>query len=111
MASLALLGGHVITPLKESVTNVLIKDGRIENISAETPAMSGSTKTIDATGCYVTPGLLDLQVNGDGHCDFWGDPTAEQVQSLCRGMLQAGVTSFLPTLITDDLTHMSKNIS
>jgi len=111
MASLALLGGHVITPLKESVTNVLIKDGRIESISAETPVTSESTKTIDATGCYVTPGLLDLQVNGAELCDFWGDPTAEQVQSLCRRMLQAGVTSFLPTLITDDLTHMSKNIS
>jgi N-acetylglucosamine-6-phosphate deacetylase len=30
---------------------------------------------------------------------------------LCGRMLRSGVTSFLPTLITDDLTHMSKNIS
>jgi N-acetylglucosamine-6-phosphate deacetylase len=111
MASLALLGGHVITPLKESVSNLLIIDGKIDDISVETPSQSASAQTIDASGCYVTPGLLDLQVNGAEPCDFWGDPTADQVQALCERMLRAGVTSFLPTLITDDLTHMSKNIS
>jgi N-acetylglucosamine-6-phosphate deacetylase len=69
-----------------------------------------SHKTIDVSDCYITPGLIDLQVNGGPRCNFWQDPTAQDIRALSDDLLKAGVTTILPTLITDDLQHLIKNI-
>lgn len=48
-----------------------------------------------------TPGLCDLQVNGFAGVDFNdADLTAQAFDHACAAMLRAGVTTFLPTLIT-----------
>ncbi len=46
-----------------------------------------------------SPGFVDIQTNGVGAVDFWrADP--EEWRSAGRGMLAAGVTSYLPTLVS-----------
>jgi N-acetylglucosamine-6-phosphate deacetylase len=110
MTKMLLVGGEVITPLESRFTAVSIADGVVQKLG-EAAADAASEQLIDASECYITPGLIDLQVNGASACNLWGDPTANEVEALCKRMLQAGVTCFLPTLITDDLAHMSKNIS
>lgn len=47
----------------------------------------------------VIPGLIDLQVNGCFGVDFLSDPV-ERWSDARRGLVDHGVTSFLPTFIT-----------
>ena len=109
MANLVLVGGEAITPLENRFTSVWIEGGKVAAIADDYGA--AADRVLDVSGCYVTPGLVDLQVNGAAACNFWADPDSGEVEALCKRMLQSGVTCFLPTLITDDLDHMNKNIS
>jgi N-acetylglucosamine-6-phosphate deacetylase len=99
----------VITPVEERFTDVVIDGGVVESLGSNAEKTAG-TQVIDATGCYVTPGLIDLQVNGAPSCNFWGDPTVTDVANFAEELVKAGVTTILPTLITDDLDHLRKNI-
>jgi len=50
---------------------------------------------------WLSPGLVDLQVNGYGGIDFNDDGlTPERVGTAARRLARLGVTTFLPTLIT-----------
>lgn len=109
MSNLAIRGGHIITPGEQRLTSVWVAGGRVTALSDASPEEHNGD-VLDATGCYVTPGLIDLQVNGGPACNLWADPTVSQLNDLRKDMLDKGVTSFLPTLITDDLVHMRKNI-
>ncbi len=94
------------------MSSVLIKNGRIEDIGNGILGTANSDlQVIDASNCYVTPGLIDLQVNGSPKCNLWADPSEAELKALRHQMLACGVTSFLPTLITDDIKHLNKNIS
>lgn len=50
---------------------------------------------------YLSAGLIDLQVNGYAGIDLnSGKVTPKQVLALCEKMVEVGVTTWLPTLIT-----------
>jgi N-acetylglucosamine-6-phosphate deacetylase len=50
---------------------------------------------------WLSPGLVDLQVNGYGGDDVnHEDPDPEAIVSLTRNMIAMGVTTYLPTIIT-----------
>src|SRR5437899_929563 len=57
-------GGHVIDGKNRisAVRDVAIKDGKIAAVAANIAA-SRATKTVDAAGLYVTPGLVDIHVH------------------------------------------------
>ncbi|MBK5292406.1 MAG: amidohydrolase/deacetylase family metallohydrolase [Acidobacteriia bacterium] len=61
---LLLKGGHVIDPKNniDAVMDVAVRDGRISAVAASIPA-SAARRTIDVTGLYVTPGLVDLHTH------------------------------------------------
>lgn len=61
---LLLKGGHVIDGRNNinAVRDVAIKDGRIAAVAPDIPA-SQATRTVDARGLYVTPGLVDIHVH------------------------------------------------
>ena len=53
------------------------------------------------TDLYLSPGLVDLQVNGFAGFDVNGEDTStEMVIGLVHALLARGVTTFLPTIIT-----------
>lgn len=117
MSNLVVSGGQVLTPVGERLASIIVRDGRIVELSdaasdnlASGGNGSSASMTLDATGCYVTPGLIDLQVNGDSHCDLWATPTDSELNAMRTALAKAGVTSFLPTLITGDLKHLRKNV-
>jgi N-acetylglucosamine-6-phosphate deacetylase len=64
---------------------------------------------------FVSPGLIDLQVNGFGGLDLnSGAVTPELVFQLAQKMAELGVTTFLPTLITAsevDIIHRLQAIA
>jgi len=65
---LILKGGHVIDPANgvNAVRDVAIRAGKIAAVEANLPA-GAARKTIDVSGLYVTPGLIDIHVHV-----FWG---------------------------------------
>lgn len=73
---LVLRNGHVIDPKNhvDSRRDVAIRDGKIAAIEASIPA-SAAKKSVDITGLYLTPGLVDIHVHvftGLRH-DAWGN--------------------------------------
>ncbi len=61
---LLIKGGHVIDAKNglSAVRDVAIQNHKIAEVAANIPA-SRAAKTIDATGLYVTPGLVDIHVH------------------------------------------------
>lgn len=107
----AIVGGTVITPKEELSTNVWLHEGMVEALGDAAPKGSDRDfEKIDAKNCYVTPGLIDLQVNGTADCDLWDDPNDKDIRKLRLTMLRHGVTAFLPTIITADVDLIRKNI-
>jgi N-acetylglucosamine-6-phosphate deacetylase len=59
---------------------------------------------------YIAPGLIDNQINGFANVDFSGDDlTAEGVLSATEAILREGVTTFMPTLITNSHANLVRN--
>lgn len=61
---LLLKGGHVIDPKNniDSKMDVAITKGKISKVAANIPSTS-SKKTVDVSGLYVTPGIIDMHVH------------------------------------------------
>lgn len=61
---LLLKGGHVVDRRNNvnAIRDVAIKDKKIAAVAANIPA-SQATRTVDVSGLYVTPGLVDLHVH------------------------------------------------
>lgn len=60
---------------------------------------------------FIAPGLTDLQVNGFRGIDLNAESlTVSEVRELVHALLKIGVTTFLPTLITNDPAHIERNI-
>ena len=53
---------------------------------------------VDASGMYVAPGFIDLQLNGGWGHDFTSDP--HSIGDVARRLPSTGVTAFLPTIVT-----------
>ena len=61
---LLIKGGHVIDPRNniDAIRDIAIKEGKIAAVAADI-SKSQAAKTVDATGLYVTPGLIDIHVH------------------------------------------------
>jgi dihydroorotase len=69
-------GGHVIDPRNKlsAVRDVGIKDGKVTAVASNIAA-TRALKTVDASGLYVTPGLVDIHVHlfaGNKQNDYAG---------------------------------------
>ena len=81
--------GHVLDPLtgRDGIYDVLVEDERIAEIGEH--ICTEADKTIDAKGCYVMPGFIDLHVH-------FRDPGLEYKETLATGgraAVRGGVTS------------------
>jgi N-acetylglucosamine-6-phosphate deacetylase len=110
MKQTLLQGGHLVTPSEERLTDLLVADGRLKVLKSRSEITGNEFETVDLSGCYVTPGLIDLQVNGGGTCNLWENPTEEELKQFCSELVKHGVTCFYPTLITDKIDHLKKNL-
>ncbi len=91
---LLLKGGRVIDPANnvDGVRDVAVKDGRIAAVEAGIPA-SRARKTIDVSGLYVTPGLVDIHVHVFLHSEvgtFYEDDDSVIADHICP---RTGVTT------------------
>ena len=68
---LILKGGHLIDP-KNSIdgpNDLAIKDGKIAAVGPRLPI--SAEKTVDISGLYVTPGLIDIHLHAYGGFNAW----------------------------------------
>lgn len=100
-------GAEVLLPSGRLKTSVWINAGLIEGFGEAPPACPAADyEIVDASGLTVTPGLVDIQVNGGAQCNLWEETGEAELQSLCRLMVAHGTTTFLPTLITDSVDRL-----
>jgi len=60
---------------------------------------------------WLTPGFIDLQVNGGGDVLFNNLPTPEAIATIAAAHRRFGTTAFLPTFITDTRDNMRTAIA
>ncbi|CAL1543798.1 unnamed protein product [Lymnaea stagnalis] len=87
MHEFVIKNGRVIDPARHfnQVADAYVADGRIFTIG-KPPEGSGRWQVVDATGCIVTPGLIDLHVHAYEHAT----PLGVNVDRMC---LARGVTT------------------
>jgi N-acetylglucosamine-6-phosphate deacetylase len=56
---------------------------------------------VDLGGGILSPGFIDWQINGGGGVLFNAEPTVEGIAAIGSAHRLAGVTAFLPTVVTD----------
>lgn len=90
--------GRVITPNETISGYVLVEDGVIKEIG-EGEYAAEADKVIDAEGCYVSPGFIDLHTHGAGGADFM-DGTVEAFLVAAKMHAAHGATLVYPTTLT-----------
>ena len=85
--SIVIKGGRVVDATGERTADVVIADGRIAAVGADLDA----DRTLDAAGCIVAPGLVDVHT----HLREPGKEEAETVETGARGAALGGYTAIL----------------
>ena len=85
---LLISGGTVVGPSGTQRADVLILDGVIAAVGSDLQPPEGTT-VLDAEGCWVGPGLVDLHT----HLREPGGEEAETVESGCRAAAMGGYTA------------------
>lgn len=93
----AIIRGKVLTPSGETQKVLIFKDGIILGLADEAP--SDADEVIDASGCYVSPGFIDIHTHGAGGADFM-DGTVEAYLTAARMHAIHGTTLLYPTTLT-----------
>lgn len=80
-----------------TLADLLLEQGRIAALGDL--AAGAVTRRLDAQGCWVLPGFVDLHIHGSaGHDVMDGTPTA--LAAIASFLPQHGVTAFTPTTMT-----------
>ena len=115
MTTLHVVGGSVLLPAGSFVeVDVELDDGRITRLvepgelddgritrlvePGELEAGGSAAEVVDASGRYVVPGFVDIQINGGWGHDFTADPSS--IGAVAAHLPSTGVTTFLPTIVT-----------
>ena len=104
MTAIGIVGGRCLTTSGLEALTLTFEDDTITALSPAEPAAPapkgepGDSAVIDASDLVVSPGLIDLQINGGYGHDLQDDPAV--VWDLGRELPRSGVTSFLPTIIS-----------
>jgi N-acetylglucosamine-6-phosphate deacetylase len=101
---IALAGGDLVLADRiVTAGTLLIDDGRIAAIEGRRIDPAGAT-VVDATGCCVVPGFIDVHVHGvEGYDTLDG---GRSVAEIAARLVRYGVTAFCPTSVAcapDDL--------
>ena len=99
METIKIINGKIVTGGECFAGIVVLKDGVIDYVGTEDVQVSEDAKIIDAQGCYVTPGFIDMHTHGAGGADFM-DGTVEAYLTAARTHAIHGTTLLYPTTLT-----------
>lgn len=96
--TLLIKNGRIIDPAakRDGIADLLVADGKIARTGTKLRAPRGAT-VIDAKGCLVTPGLIDMHV----HLREPGREDKETIASGTRAAAAGGFTTICPMANTD----------
>jgi N-acetylglucosamine-6-phosphate deacetylase len=83
-------------------TDILIEHGRIIAVGSQ---LDGADFLIDATGCTAIPGMFDIHAHGADGADVC-DGSVEALRHIATRKLAEGVTTWLPTTLTQARSHL-----
>ncbi|PPK86635.1 dihydroorotase [Neolewinella xylanilytica] len=100
--SILIKGGTIVNRGKRTEGDLLIRDGIIERVGEAIDV--AADREIDATGCYVLPGIIDDQV----HFREPGLTHKATIGSEARAAVAGGTTSFMemPNVVPATLTQL-----
>lgn len=89
--------------------DVLIEDKKISKILGRGELCDVDAELVDARGCYLTPGFIDVHTHGIAGYDFLNaDETA--LRTMAKAYLSHGVTCVMPTLASATLDELAAAI-
>ncbi len=102
----AITGGKIILKDRIAENCALLFTDKIEGIVPGS-LVPDDAEIIDAKGGYVAPGLIDLHIHGYLGKDVC-DGEEESIRTISKGLLANGVTGYLPTTMTEDMSVIRK---
>ncbi|MDN2662765.1 N-acetylglucosamine-6-phosphate deacetylase [Psychromonas sp. 14N.309.X.WAT.B.A12] len=97
----ALVNGIIYSPESVLTDHAVIIEGQLINAIVPVADLPSSLAKIDLQGQHLSPGFIDLQLNGCGGVMFNGSESEQTLSIMHSANLKSGTTSFLPTFITD----------
>ena len=91
--------GRLVLPYGVREGSILVEDGKIQSVSFDSFSHPSDAEVINADGCFVSPGFIDMHTHGAGGYDFM-DGTVEDIYGACRAHLEHGTTTIMPTSMT-----------
>ncbi|MBR2311838.1 MAG: N-acetylglucosamine-6-phosphate deacetylase [Clostridia bacterium] len=99
MSLIYIINGRIVLPDAVVEGKALAFDTQSGTIHGVVDAYPAGAPVIDAAGCYVAPGLVDIHIHG-----YLGEDTCDArpagLRKMAEGVAKNGVTSFLPTTMT-----------
>lgn len=99
MEKIKIFNGVLLTPYRNlGLGYVVVGAGKIIETGTGNPDIPGCEE-IDARGCYISPGFIDIHTHGAGNHDFM-DGTREAFLGAARMHATHGTTLLYPTTLT-----------
>lgn len=93
-------GGRVFQDGRFVEAEVLVDAGRIAGVAPGTDAaVAAGEASVDARGCYVVPGFVDIHFHGCRGADLC-DASEEAIREIARYEASRGVTAICPATMT-----------
>jgi N-acetylglucosamine-6-phosphate deacetylase len=82
---------------------VLVRDGVVAQVfpNDQMPAGLSASESIDLSGAYLSPGLIDIHIHGSAGVDVQAADQS-QLATLSQFLFREGVTGYFPTLVPTD---------
>ncbi|MBQ9979269.1 MAG: N-acetylglucosamine-6-phosphate deacetylase, partial [Clostridia bacterium] len=96
---LAIKNAKIVLEDRIEEGKVLLFSDKIEKITDNIPK---GCEVIDCEGGYITPGFIDLHIHGYLGKDVC-DANVDSIKTIAGGLVENGVTGFLPTTMTVDM--------
>ena len=104
-----ILNGRILTPegwLENG--SVIVEGNKIKNVINSSLPVEGA-EHIDAKGCVVVPGGIEMHVHGGGGRDFM-EGTEEAFREAIKAHMEYGTTSIFPTLSSSTMPMIEKAV-
>ena len=106
----AYIGADIFDGSIYHANSALLTDGNIVVGIEPLDNIPAGMSMVNLNGGLLTPGFIDLQVNGGGGALFNDDPTMQSIETICSTHANFGTTALLPTLITDQQDVMKQAV-
>ncbi len=101
-----LLNAHLLPQNK--LSDIVIENGKISFIDIlPKDTVLDNPFTVDCCGNHLTAGLIDRHIHGGFDCCF---NEKQDYSELSKGLLSHGITSILPTVMTDSIENINEQI-